>query len=231
MMSGNVIQNWIRFLLIRKFNWWNIAEERDITMESLLGVQKTWKADIDDNGNLKVFRPDGQFFEIDLITAGYDRPIIVNYGIGKIAAILMAGGKLAVEPEVVVTSVDGVQKMEQDRVLRASQDNPNYSSLPQADIQTGANFLDSQRIIYRDGLTQSHVMAATDVPMRKVKDKDAPGGSKFVPCKMITLKDLGKTADGPGKISIFDAMSMLLDEDELTQIVDLMIKRISEMPA
>lgn len=192
-------------------------------MKIMLGRKKDqWYTELDVNGEMITKREDDKFFEIRMITAGYDRPIVVNYGIGKIAAVLM-DGKVVTEPETIVTSVDGEQTIKQDRILRASADNPNYSQLPQNDIKTGANFLDSQRIIYRDGATESHVMTATQIPKRKVKIN---GEDTFVDCKLISLKELGQTADGPGKVALFDAISKFLTDRELTEIVKKIAARI-----
>ena len=194
-------------------------------MEFLLGKQKLWKLIIDEkNGTFRVFRPDGQYFEIDFLTDGYDRPVLLNYGIGKTASILMPDGTIAVEPEKISSGLNG-ESFEQNRVLRASQDNPNYKDLPVNDIPTGENFLDGQRIIYRDGLVESHAMAATTLPERKVKHKDNPDGFRFVQCETVPLNKIVKT-DGPGKISIYDLMALLLTDDEWTTIGCLLFERL-----
>ncbi len=193
-------------------------------MKLILGKQGFWNAQTGENGDVKISREDGKFFEIAMITKGYDRPIVLNYGIGKIAAILM-DGKVATEPETIVTSLDGEQTIQQDRILRASSDNPNYSGLPQNDVKTGANFLDSQRIIYRDGATESHVSAATELPKRKIKIN---GEESFVDCKLISFKELGQTADGPGKVALFDAIAKYLTNEELAEMVNKISERIAK---
>lgn len=194
-------------------------------MRIMLGKNKDmWFVDVDVNGEMIVKREDGKYFEIGMITKGFDRPIILNYGIGKIAAVLM-DGKVATEPETIVTTLDGEQTIKQDRVLRASADNPDYSGLPENDIKTGANFLDGQRVIYRDGCTESHVFVTTQIPKRKIK---VDGNNVYVDCKMITLKELGKTADGPGKVALFDAMAAYLTDEELTDIAKKISERIQK---
>lgn len=193
-------------------------------MKSKLGKQRVWNVQVGTKkgeGTIKVFREDGKYFEIGMITKGFDRPMLLNYGIGKISAILM-DGKVAVEPESIVTTMDGEEKIEQDRVLRASSDNPNYSGLPDG-FKTGANFLDGQRIIYRDGLPENYVSVVTETPKRKIKIN---GEETFIQCKMISLKELGQTADGPGKAAIFDAMAKYLTEEELSEIVEKVEKHI-----
>lgn len=197
-------------------------------MELLLGNEKTWKLDVDEkNRTFRLYRPDGQYFQIDFLTNGYDRPVLVNYGIGKTASILMSDGTIAVEPEKISSGLNG-ESFEQNRVLRASKDNPNYKDLPANDKKTGENFLDGQRIIYRDGLVESHAMAATEKPTRKVKDKDAPNGVKFVPCETVPLNKIGE-ADGPGKISIYDLMVLLLTDTEWKCLGTVMFERLQEL--
>ncbi len=194
-------------------------------MELLLGKQKLWKLVIDEeNRTFRLYRPDGQYFEIDFLTEGYDRPVLLNYGIGKTASILMPDGTIAVEPEKISSDLNG-ELFEQNRVLRASQDNPNYKDLPIDDKITGENFLDGQRIIYRDGLVESHAMAATEIPNRKVKDKNAPDGFRFVPCETVPLNKIGE-ADGPGKIAIYDLMKLLYTDEEWDKMGRDLYKRL-----
>jgi hypothetical protein len=113
-------------------------------------------------------------------------------------------------------------------VLRASQDNPAYRNLPTDDVRTGENYLDGQRIIYRDGLVESHAMAAIKPPTRRIKDKDAPDGFKYVPCDVVPIQKIGN-ADGPGKISVFDLMAMLLTDREWAEIGIKLFKRLQKM--
>lgn len=227
LMSGNVIRNFgLDFCSSETGEKWQ--NKGEILMELLLGKQKAWKLVVDEeNATFRLYRLDGQYFEIDFLTDGYDRPVLVNYGIGKIASILMSDGTVAVEPEKISSGING-ESVEQNRVLRASQDNPTYKDLPKNDTPTGKNFLDGQRIIYRDGLVESHAMAATEAPTRKVKDKDAPEGFKFVECESVLLNKIGEF-DGPGKISIYDLMALLLTDEEWANIGRELFSRLIKL--
>ncbi len=177
----------------------------------LLGKQKVWQATItrgdDGVAMLNVCRTDGQFYEIKLNTDGYDRPEIINYGIGKTSVVLNKDGCVATEPEV-ITHPNG-SKETQDRIIRASADNPKYGDVPKG-IVSGSNMLDSQRVKYRDGAVWSMVGATEVPPTRETKDG-------FVPCKMVPLSGMGNY-DAPGKAAMMDAVLTLLTEDELAEL-------------
>ncbi|MDP4009852.1 MAG: hypothetical protein Q8P53_02590 [Candidatus Shapirobacteria bacterium] len=183
-----------------------------------LGKQGVWRAEIDGEGGFKVAREDGKFFEIGIITTGYDRPVIVNFGQG-VTSVVLVNGKVTVEDEKLVISLAGDQ-MTQKRVLRASADNPNFVGIPLGEV-VGANRLDSQRIIYEDGVlgVQTLASATTETPLRKVNGQE-------VACEVMSIKDFASSADGPGKVALFDVMAAMLTAEELTQIFTTVGDRI-----
>lgn len=177
-----------------------------------LGKQKVWQLIVrkedDDVVTVHIRRTDDKFFEITLDTDGYDRPILTNFGIAKVAVVIDEEGNIATEPET-ITHPNGEKEL-QNRVIRASSDNPAYGNLPNG-IASGANMLDAQRIRYRDGAVESTLAAANITPTRKTK-------TGYVPCEMVPLKDMDRTYDGPGKAAIFDAILTLLTKKELATL-------------
>lgn len=183
-----------------------------------LGKQNVWQAEINNDGTMKIARNDGKFFKIGMITKDYDRPVIVNFGSARTSVVLV-NGKIAVEPETIVASLDGTEIINQNRVLRASPDNPNFSGLPKDDVLTGENFLDGQRIIYSDGPVKSFASTIDAPPQRKIKDG-------FVDCETISLKELGKTVDAPGKAALLDVLATYLTDDEASELLIVIAERI-----
>lgn len=177
----------------------------------LLGKQGVWEATItrgdDGVALLDVRRTDGKFFDIRLETDGYDRPVVTNYGVGNTAVVFNKHGWVATEPET-TKYIDG-STVTQDRIIRASADNPNYGGLPKG-IVSGRNMLDTQRVRYRDGAVVSTLAATDAAPTRQTKDG-------FVPCKMVPLSGM-RNYDAPGKAALMDACLTLLTEEELAEL-------------
>lgn len=214
-MSGNVVssakQNGVDSRSSKDENWEKEGNKMD------LGKQKVWQAEINNDGSMKIARNDGKFFEIDMITEEYDRPILVNYGRGVTSPVLVKG-KIAVEPETIVASLDDKTKISQNRVLRASFDNPNFSGMPEGKV-VGENYLDGQRIIYRDGAVKSTVSVSETAPKRKTKNG-------FIDCETISLKELGQTVDAPGKAALLDVLAKYLTDEEASEILNVIAERI-----
>ena len=183
-----------------------------------LGKQGVWQAEINGDGTMRIARKDGKFFEIGMITKDYDRPVMVNFGPARTSVVLV-NGKIAVEPETIVASLDGTEIVNQNRILRASPDNPNFSGLPKDDVLTGENFLDGQRIIYSDGPVKSFASTIDAPPQRKTKEG-------FVDCEIISLKELGKTFDAPGKAALLDVLAKYLTNKEASEILNTISDRI-----
>ncbi|MCW1949671.1 MAG: hypothetical protein KIH89_004510 [Candidatus Shapirobacteria bacterium] len=189
--------------------------------QGLLGPQRVWELTItrDENGVLmpRISRTDGKFFDIRLETEGYDRPVITNYGIGNTAVVFDKNGCIATEPEV-TKYIDG-STVTQNRVIRASADNPNYGGLPKGTV-SGRNMLDTQRVRYRDGAVVSTLAAADFPPTRKTQDG-------FVPCKMVPLIGM-ENYDAPGKAALMDAILTLLTEEELAALGRKLYRRAAK---
>jgi len=130
--------------------------------------------------------------------------MIENYGPSKVAVAVNAKGEVAVEPEKVVKSADG-RSFTQERIIRASYDNPKYNGVPKG-IPTGTNYLDAQRIFYRDTPPESQVAAVDEPPMREISK------GNFVPCNMVPVSSFASNLDGAGKAALLDALASFLPE-------------------
>lgn len=181
---------------------------KKIVFKEQVGPLQNWVLTVyeDENGNLipEMARNDRKFFRVILATKGYDRPVVENFGPSKVGVVINVNGEVAVEPEIVLTDIEAGETLEQDRIIRASFDNPNYLGVPEG-IVTGENYGDSQRVTYRDLLPQSLASAVNEPPMRKTKEG-------FVPCTMLPLTDYAASGDALGKAAIFDAFASLMPE-------------------
>jgi hypothetical protein len=175
-----------------------------------LGEAKQWELKLYQNKETGAFipvihRPDGKFFEIVWADKGFERPIAVNFGLSKVCVAIDPSGNVAVEPEKILLSAETGDDFGQNRIIRASSDNPKYQKVPEG-VNTGKGYPDGQRVIYRDGPVEDLVTAVTEPPMRE-KSK-----GEFVPCQMIPMSELGETMDVPGKAAIFDAFATFLPD-------------------
>lgn len=182
---------------------------REIVYQALLGAEKIWVLTVyrDKNGNLipEIGRNDGRYFRVTLATKGHDRPVTENYGSSKVGVAINVNGEVAVEPESILTDIEAGDTFWQNRIIRASCDNPKYTGVPEG-IVTGENYGDSQHVIYRDSLPESLVCAVFEPPMRKTEEG-------FVPCTMLPLTDYAAYPDALGKAAIFDAFASLIPEE------------------
>lgn len=189
-----------------------------------LGSQWLWKLTVfeDENGNKipEITRPDGLHFRMVFATTGYDRPMFENFGPSKIAVAIDECGHVAMEPENILFGLpeDGAY-FSQDRVIRASHDNPKHSGVPEG-VLTGKNYLDGQRVVYRDNLPDSLAVAVKEPPKRK-------DGEKFYPCDMVAMSKIGESLDGPGKAAIFDAFAHLLPR-ELDKMAKMLYLKLNQ---
>jgi hypothetical protein len=199
-----------------------------IVFQSLVGPEKKWLLTVneDENGNVfpELVRPDGQFFRMVLVTKGFDRPIFENFGSAKICVAVNEDGKVAVEPEKILLSAESGNDFEQNRVVRASADNPKYRGVPDG-IKTGEGYPDGQRVIYRDTPVDNLVTAITEPLMRN------KGKGEFVPCQMISPSEFGgETTDVPGKAAIFDAFAMFFP-NQLDALAKELYKKLNPLSA
>jgi hypothetical protein len=192
-------------------------------LKLLLGEAKQWQLELYVNKETGAFIPairrtDGKFFENTWADKGFERPIAVNFGPSKVCVAVASDGKVAVEPERILLSAESGEDFGQNRIIRASSDNPKYQKIPDG-VNTGKGYPDGQRVIYRDGPVDNLVTAVVEPPMRE------KGKGEFVPCEMIPTSELGESMDVPGKAAIFDALVTLLP-DQLNALMKELYEKL-----
>lgn len=191
--------------------------DKKIDIQILVGPHKEWKLTVceDDEGNWipEISRVDGRSSRVIFLTKGFDRPIIQNFGQSKVVVAVDRTGAVAVELEEIVLTPEVGDHFTHNRVIRASADNPKYSKLPGGYL-TGKNYLDGQRVLYRDSVPESLATAIEKPPMMATK-------YGLTPCEMLTLSEIGESFDAPGKAAIFDALALFLPE--LLNVMGIML--------
>lgn len=193
-----------------------------------LGKTGTWIETGSTEGVI-VTREDGKFFDVVMWTEGYDRPMIVQKGIGQIS-LVFHNGKVVVEDEVFPISADGKEKISQKRLPRASANNLAYSSLNLGEV-VGRDYLDSQRIIYAEEPNRFTAGHNREIPTKAevmIEDGVPRLTGKSTRLEAISLKEYAKSQDGPGKVAFANAVLHYLSDEELERLAREISARIDD---
>lgn len=192
-----------------------------------LGESKQWALWIyinKDTGAIiaGIARYDQKWFKVGWTDKGFERPITVNFGPSKVCIAVDKDGNVAVEPEEILLSAESGDSFTQNRVIRASADNPKYRGVPDG-INTGNGYPDGQRVIYRDGPVSQLLTAVEEPPMREI------GKGEFAPCTMLTSFELSTGMDIPGKAALFDALVTYFP-NEIQDLTKELYKKLKPVP-